>query len=361
MKARYRLIRRGCRRNAFYCVDRDTGKRTSLQTDDVEAAKELVRAKNEAQRQPILNLHLAKAYYFGADESMPERTWQDALRALTGLKQGENRARWERVAKDKAIIPLMPKVIIDTRCETLLQVLRFGSVSTNVFLRRLHNFCIDMNWLPGALIPKSQWPAVRYGEKRAITLEEHKRIVEREGNPERKAFYALAWHLGASQSDLANLRAEDVDFEHEIINYLRTKTKWREEEPPQIRFGTEVAEILKGLPKKGPLFPYLKTVRSSDRATEFKQRCDGLGIRGVTLHSYRYAWAERAKSCGYPERFAQLALGHNSDAIHRAYSKKAKVTIPALEDYERLHQNGKIIQLDGDGGAMPDRSQCSNG
>ena len=48
----------------------------------------------------------------------------------------------------------------------------------------------------------------------------------------------------------------------------------------------------------GPLFPYLQTVRCGDRATEFKQRCDGLGIKGVSLHSYRYAWAERAKTCG---------------------------------------------------------------
>jgi hypothetical protein len=45
-------------------------------------------------------------------------------------------------------------------------------------------------------------------------------------------------------------------------------------------------------------FPYLIGVRPADRATEFKQRCAGLGIRGVTLHSYRYAWAERAKVCG---------------------------------------------------------------
>jgi integrase len=41
---------------------------------------------------------------------------------------------------------------------------------------------------------------------------------------------------------------------------------------------------------------------------------------GVTLHSYRYAWAERAKTCAMPERFAQEALGHNSKAVHRAYA-----------------------------------------
>lgn len=42
-------------------------------------------------------------------------------------------------------------------------------------------------------------------------------------------------------------------------------------------------------------------MRAGDRATEFKQRCQGLGIEGVPLHSYRYAWAERAKSWGLTE------------------------------------------------------------
>jgi hypothetical protein len=49
----------------------------------------------------------------------------------------------------------------------------------------------------------------------------------------------------------------------------------------------------------------------------------------------KYAWAERAKTCGYPERFAQEALGHNSKAVHRAYAKRALMKIPSLEDYEK--------------------------
>jgi integrase len=61
----------------------------------------------------------------------------------------------------------------------------------------------------------------------------------------------------------------------------------------------------------------------------------GLGIHGVSLHSYRYAWAERAKKAGYPERFAQEALGHNSKAVHRAYARKAQVELPPLSEYER--------------------------
>jgi integrase len=85
----------------------------------------------------------------------------------------------------------------------------------------------------------------------------------------------------------------------------------------------------------GPLFPYLRTVRANDRATEFRQRCDGLEISGVSLHSYRYTWAQRALKCGYPERFAQQALGHNSKAVHHAYSKHAEVTVPSLDDWEK--------------------------
>src|SRR6185369_11124472 len=86
-------------------------------------------------------------------------------------------------------------------------------------------------------------------------------------------------------------------------------------------------------------------MREAHRATEFRRTCRRLGIKGITLHSYRYVWAERAKTCGYPERFAQEALGHNSKAVHRAYAKKAKVNLPSLEEYEKLHAGGKVIAL----------------
>jgi len=90
----------------------------------------------------------------------------------------------------------------------------------------------------------------------------------------------------------------------------------------------------------------LASVDCKDRATEFKQRCAGLGIKGVTLHSYRYAWAERAKSAGYPLRFAMEALGHNSKAVHHAYARKSELRLPALEDYESAKTDGKILTFE---------------
>lgn len=298
MKIRYRLTRRGSRGDTFYCVDTKTGKRNSLHTTSAEAARQIVDAKNQAERQPVLNLQIAKAHLAGTDNGITTRTWRNAIETLTNAKQGANQERWRRAAKDKALALLLPRTITETPGELLLKVLQLGTVSTDIYLRRLPNFCLDMNWLPWPLIPKRQWPAIRFKEKRAVTREEHCKIVAREKTPERKAFYQLAWHLGASQSDLAHLQAADVDWSARIICFVRMKTRWRGQQPPQIRFGKEVEEILATLPKAGPLFPYLKTVQPGHRATEFRQRCAGPGIQGVSLHSYRYAWAERAKVAG---------------------------------------------------------------
>jgi integrase len=99
--------------------------------------------------------------------------------------------------------------------------------------------------------------------------------------------------------------------------------------------GKEVLNLFKDLPGEDPLFPYLSRVRAGNRATEFASRCRQLDIVGVTWHSYRYACAERAKTVGYPEWFAQEALGHNSKAVRRAYAKRALIKIPSLEDYEQ--------------------------
>ena len=62
MKTRYRLIRRGVRNGALYSVDTKTGKRTSLRTDDEDEARQIINAQNQAIRQPVLNMQIAKAY-----------------------------------------------------------------------------------------------------------------------------------------------------------------------------------------------------------------------------------------------------------------------------------------------------------
>lgn len=207
-----------------------------------------------------------------------------------GNQARSTQERWISAAKDKALDGLRRKTIIETQAENLFQALKAGTVSTNVHLRKLHNFCLSMNWLPWPIIPKRLWPEIQFRPKRAITLEEHQQIVDREQNLERRDFYELCWHLGGSQGDIANLEAEQIDWKNGVIGYARKKTG----SLAFIHFGGEIASVLRRRPGTGALFPYLRRVRAGNRATEFKQRCDGLGIKGVSLHSYRYAWAERA-------------------------------------------------------------------
>ena len=64
----------------------------------------------------------------------------------------------------------------------------------------------------------------------------------------------------------------------------------------------------------------------------------------MSLHSYRHAWAQRAKACGYPQRFGQEALGHGSRAVHEAYARGALVVCPALDEYE-ADATAKVLQF----------------
>ena len=328
MKLRYRLFLR--RKSVYYAFDDTTKTFTSLKTKDKAEANRLLMAMNEAGKQPAMNLSLARVYLRHSDPMVSVRTWQNVLEEIIGIKSGPTQARWKSAAKDKAFDLIRNRVLIETQGEHLLAVLRTGTVSTNAFLRKIHNFALDMNWLPATVIPRRQWPAIHYKEKRAITLEEHQKIIAAEVNVERKALYQLCWHLGASQGDIASLKGEDVDWTNGTVSFVRKKTGV----PVLVHLGGEALNLFKDLPGEGPLFPCLSRVRAGDRATEFASRCRQLGIVGVTLHSYRYAWAERAKTVGYPERFAQEALGHNSKAVHRAYAKRALMKIPSLEDYE---------------------------
>jgi hypothetical protein len=146
-----------------------------------------------------------------------------------------------------------------------------------------------MGWLPWPILPKKRWPAVQFKAKRGITSEEHARIIAGENNPELRDYYQCLWHLGGSQTDIAQLSSEDVDLEARTISYARRKTGSRAFQ----HFGDAVAQIIAGRPAKGLLFPHVAPWKESDRAKAFMRRCQRVGVSGVSLHSYRYASAQR--------------------------------------------------------------------
>lgn len=177
---RYCVIRRSSRGGMLYCHDLQTGKRESLKTKDFAEAERLVHAKNEALRQPFMNLQIARAYLAGVDEAMLRRIWNDVFASIIELKQGSTQIRWNTAWKDKAFARILKTSLIETTSEDFLNVLKVHKVSTTLHLRKLYNFALDMDWLPKAIICRKTWPVVKYLEKRAITFSEHQRILSRQ-------------------------------------------------------------------------------------------------------------------------------------------------------------------------------------
>jgi integrase len=318
----------------YYIQDNTTRKQESLGTSDRTEALRLLHARNEAAYQPAFNAQMARAYYAAGDPDISKRTWQfvmDELKRSKAHTAKHTHERYESAFNEQPFDALRNLIVVETRPDNVLKLLQSGTVSTNMFMRRLHSFALCMGWLPWPILAYNQWPRIRFKTRRAITADEVARLVSAEKNPEWKAFMELLWHVGAAQVDLAALTTDNVDWNNRTISYYRKKTGALAIQ----RFGKAVEAILKDRPSNGPLFPHYSKICSADRATRFGDRCKKLGITGVSLHSFRYAWAERAREVGYPERFAQEALGHTSVAVHRSYAKGAKVTIPSLDEYEQ--------------------------
>jgi integrase len=328
MKTKYTMFRRG---GVFYAQDSATGKQTSLRTKDETEAKSLLEARNAAQRQPVLNLHLARAYLTASDPAFVERTWQIVMEQMQSRGKDSSRERYASVFKSPSFNGLRNKKLLETTADDFFAVFKQNKVAINEFLKRLHNFALHLGWIALPVVAPYLWPKYEAKERRGITRDEQETILAREKKAEWKLFLELLWETGAAQGDAAAMTAEDIDWQSRTITYFRMKTGSR----AQFTISKALEKVLGQLPTTGALFPNLSQFTANDRASRFRRRCHKAGVFGVTLHCYRYAWAERAKVVGMPERFAQAALGHNSKAIHRAYAKKAEIIVPSLEDYEK--------------------------
>jgi integrase len=328
MKTKYTLFRRGA---VYYSQDSTTGKQTSLRTKDETEARSLLNARNEAQRQPVLNLHLARAYLTASDPAFVERDWQTVMAQLQARGKESSRERFATAFKSPALDGLRHKKLLETTADDFFAVFKDAKPSTICFLKRLHHLALSAGWIALPIVAPNLWPKYKPKDRRGITLDEHQTLLAREKNAEWKLFLELLWETGAAQADAASFNAEDVDWPTRTISYFRKKTGTL----AQFTISQKLETVLSHLPTTGVLFPNLSTFPANHRANVFRYHCRRAGVAGVTLHCYRYAWAERAKTAGMPERFAQAALGHGSKAIHRAYAKKAVIIVPSLDDYER--------------------------
>jgi integrase len=342
-----RLYRRSNGR--YYLEDASTGKQTSLLTKSKSVATQRLTARTQAAEQPHLNLSMARVYVSAASPEMLSRTWDEVMDEMAIGYKGSTRVRWAKVISSRPFRLIAPIPLLETVNSHFLAVLRHAraGVSTNVWLRILHNRALDMGWLLAPVLHKKLWPKIRYGVRRGITWEEHQKIVAEEHSADYRLYYEMLWETGGSQTDIALLRREQIDPRQNVIMYQRKKLEGKGLGGVTLVIGARLQAILDQLPEKGWLFPELRQRQEVDRASRFRKVCLRAGIEGITLHSYRYGWAERACEAGMPEREAMSHLGHNSRAVHRAYARKAKnVTMP-LEYYEKQKQ-GKILEFQRD-------------
>src|SRR5215470_12329952 len=340
VQLKYRLYRR--HNGVFYWQDNGSKKQGTLRTTDKREAERLLNAMNESHRQPTINLNLARAYLAAHDPKMAQRTWQAVMDEMATHGIPSTQVRCARGFRSKAYNPIRDKPIVQTTGEDLLAVIHANGNCVAHYLRRLHNLALDLGWLPWPILAKRAWPKIRSQSKRAITAQEHAAVIASEKNAERRAYYELLYETGAAQTDAANLTSEDVDWQNGLLIYRRKKLGPLSE-PCRLTIGKGLRALLNNLPSTGALFPNIKRTSANHRAAEFRRRCRVATIAGVSLHSCRHAWAQRAKACGYPQRFAQEALGHNSCAIHEAYAKGALVVLPALDNYEQA-QTTKLFR-----------------
>ncbi len=345
MADQFYLFRRGNGR--YYAQDRISKRQTSLNTSNASQAKRLIAAKNQASEMPALNMAMARAYLTAKSPELVNRTWADVMHDLELSYSGSTLLRWGKVIKSPPFRLLANIKLIDTESSHFMEVLRHkrAGVSTNVWLRILHNRALDLGWLLAPVLVKRAWPKIRYGQKRAITAEEHEKIIVIENLDDYRLYFKLLWETGGSQSDIANLSHDDIDRENNRLYYCRQKVATRGFGSVTIAIGPRIREILKELPKEGWIFPRLRMLSEDERASHFRKVCLRSEIKGVTLHSYRYAWAERAQCAGMPEREAMAHLGHSSRAVHQAYARRVETVTMPLEYYEAKKQE-KIIAFD---------------
>ena len=120
MKSRFIPFNRA---GVYYSEDIVTRAQHSSPPKDEAEALTLLHSKNEAHRQPVLNLHIARAYLTATDPEVAKRTWQVPMDEMTKTKTGPTRTRHEVAMKDKSFNLICNLPILETDFAYFLKVL----------------------------------------------------------------------------------------------------------------------------------------------------------------------------------------------------------------------------------------------
>jgi hypothetical protein len=343
MQDRYWMFQR---KGVFYVQDKLSGKQKSLKTRDAAAAKRMLAGKNQATEQPQMNLAMAKVYLSCKSDEMLARTWDDVMKEMEQAYTGPTLVRWQTQIRSAPFQGLRKLPLLHTESSHFLAVLRHprAGSSTQKWLHILHNRALDLGWILAPVMARRIWPKLRTKKAKAITAEQHARLVATGKDDEFRRYLQMLWEIGGAQTDTARLHRDNVDLFNRRITYNRQKLESIGQGSVAIVIGDDLMKLLNELPQEGYLFPTLAQQNDKVRASRFRKVADRLGFTDISLHGYRYAWAQRAKSYGMPLREAMAHLGHGSKAVHYAYSDKAEIVSLPLEFYEKQWKE-KIVQF----------------
>ena len=273
MKTKYTLFRRG---TVYYSQDSATGKQTSLRTKDETEARSLLNARNEAQRQPVLEPASGPRL---SDRQRPRvcRTHlADRHGPVTGTRPGEQpRTLSPRPSSRPPWTACGTRNFLETTADDFFAVFQGAKPSTICFLKRLHHLALSAGWIALPIVAPNLWPRYKPKDRRGITLDEHQTLLAKEKKAEWKLFLELLWETGAAQSDAVNFKAEDIDWPTRTLSYFRQKTG----SLAQFTISKALEKVLEQLPTTGVLFPNLSTHPANFRANSFAIAASKQGCR----------------------------------------------------------------------------------
>ncbi|PTX99433.1 hypothetical protein DB346_16450 [Verrucomicrobia bacterium LW23] len=220
--------------------------------------------------------------------------------------------------RQPALQPLLRLKLSETTGEILLSLLRTFSHSGLSYARRWYNLAIDFGWIPMNLLPRRHWPKIRSAERRAITCEEHGKLLESvHGEDDWYDYFQALWWLGAAQTDLARLTAERVNLAANQILFKRTKIRHRGRGWTCAVMGPSLRAIIEKrmAGKQSYLFPALAVLKNSYRSTHPAQRAAQLPAAHYAERPLRPRHHRHQPARGIPGR--RPAQRHVAPRPHR--------------------------------------------
>ncbi len=116
---------------------------------------------------------------------------------------------------------------------------------------------------------KRAWPKIKYANRHGISREQHEAVLKFTPKKEYRIYFELLWHTGGSQTDIASLHAEDINWGTRRLYYERQKLRSKGQCNACLVIGKALEAILLQFPKEDPSSPTSGRSRKASAATAF--------------------------------------------------------------------------------------------